>query len=287
MTVQEMNDRKQELGYSYKDISELSGLPIQTVQKVLGGFTKHPRRDTVEALEKVLAKRNFLDSLVEKNPLMIGETAYKYVANLTAGEKNNNEQNCEGIDYSREYTYEDYVRISEKTEKRMELIDGKIYNMSSPSTVHQLAIATIFSEIKEYIKKNNGDCMPFVAPLDVKIMNDERNVVQPDVFVVCDKSKIERKYIKGAVDLAIEVLSPNTSKRDMTIKRKLYREAGVREYWMVDLESETVIIQMMDENITYMYGFDELIPVGIYEGKLNINLAEVLEFNRMFDGSEG
>ena len=125
MTIQEMNERKKELGYSYERLAELSGVPVGTVQKVLGGITKSPRYDTLYALERVLSPYQ---------PMMVRESVAVY------GEKRQGE-----------YTVEDYFALPD--ERRVELIDGVIYDMASPNLVHQTIAGEIYAKIREYIRK--------------------------------------------------------------------------------------------------------------------------------------
>ena len=131
MTIQEMNERKKELGYSYERLAELSGVPVGTVQKVLGGITKTPRYDTLYALERVLSPYQ---------SMMLRESVAVY------GEKRQGE-----------YTVEDYFALPD--ERRVELIDGVIYDMASPNLVHQIVAGEIYAKIREYIRKNKGKCL--------------------------------------------------------------------------------------------------------------------------------
>jgi hypothetical protein len=107
----------------------------------------------------------------------------------------------------------------------------------------------------------------------------------PDVFVVCesDEPKLsDEGYIDGAPDLVIEVLSPSTRKKDMFIKLEKYRNAGVREYWIVDLQKEKVIVYLFGEEPDIgLYGFDSRIPVGIYGGDCQIDFTEVVRNLKM------
>lgn len=117
-----------------------------------------------------------------------------------------------------------------------------------------------------------------VAPFDTRPDNDDNTVVQPDLLVLCDKEKYTSEGINGAPDFIVEVLSPSTRKTDMTIKLRKYRESGVREYWMVDLQNEKVIVHRFEKQEEAMiYGFEEEVPVGIFEGDLAVKLGQLLE----------
>lgn len=132
------------------------------------------------------------------------------------------------IDAAR-YTVADYLTWPD--EERWELIGGRAYNMSpAPSIKHQTIVGNFYSRLASHLAGN--PCKPFIAPADV-ILSDA-DVVQPDVFVVCDKNKITERNVRGAPDLVIEVLSPSTSAKDLREKKALYERSGVREYLVVD-----------------------------------------------------
>ena len=104
-------------------------------------------------------------------------------------------------------------------------------------------------------------------------------MVQPDVFVVCDRDKITRKGIYGAPDFIVEVLSNATKKKDMYIKLMKYLNAGVKEYWMVDPEKKIVLVHdFQKDNDVKLYGFDTRIQVGIFDGDCQIDFGEIDEY---------
>ena len=179
-----------------------------------------------------------------------------------------------------QYTYGDYLGWPD--EERWELIDGVAYDMSpAPSTKHQKVFGVLFTEFFVYLRGKT--CEVFSAPFDVILPeydeNEEdcRTVVQPDILVVCDKTKIDSKRCKGAPDLAIEILSPSTTKKDMTVKFALYERVGVKEYWIVHPLDKTVLVYKLDGNKyarAEMYSAEEKIKVGIFED-LEIDLKTV------------
>ncbi len=133
------------------------------------------------------------------------------------------------------YTYKDYCGWPD--EERWEIIDGVAYDMTpAPIIRHQDIAGNLFSILKIMLKER--PCMVFIAPTDI-ILSDH-DVVQPDVFVVCDKNKITEKNIQGAPDLVAEVLSPSTSKKDRWIKKELYEKYGVLEYLIIDPVGEYI-----------------------------------------------
>ena len=137
------------------------------------------------------------------------------------------------------YTAEEYFALTPWADRHTELRDGEVIEFASPTTVHQDIAGSLYSEIRMYIRGNKGECKPFISPLDIKL--DDYNVVQPDVFVICDPSKYDDKRCYCAPDWCIEVLSTNRSD-DLIDKLSLYQKHGVREYWIVDPENEKVLV---------------------------------------------
>ena len=127
------------------------------------------------------------------------------------------------------YTYDDYLKFTE--DEVVEIIDGRIFAMSpAPSRIHQEIIMEISSEIRNYIKVNNGNCKVYPAPFDVVLKNDDeelkhsKNIVQPDISVICDKSKLTDKGCVGSPDMIVEVVSPFNPRNDYIKKLNLYEE---------------------------------------------------------------
>lgn len=269
MNLDQMRYYKQQKGYSLDKLSELSGVPRGTLQKIFSGETKSPRSDTLEALEKVLKpeKPRSPETVFYTEVLNNGEDAlYTYRAAEPTPV-----YNAQGS-----YTLEDYYALPD--EQRVELIDGVFYDMSAPSTIHQIFSAEMLFQIKSYIKGKGGDCIPLIAPTDVQLDCDERTMLQPDVIILCDRSKLIRRCIMGAPDFLVEVLSPSTKKKDAIIKLHKYESAGVREYWMVDIDKERIVTYFFEEDeLPVIYGADANIPVRIYDGELKISMAEIFE----------
>jgi Uma2 family endonuclease len=166
------------------------------------------------------------------------------------------------------YTYGDYLAWD--TDERYELIEGIPYMMApAPSHQHQRAVREIGRQLANYL--DGKTCEMFSAPLDVRLNADEKDdtVVQPDILVVCDESKIDKRGVKGAPDFVIEVLSQTTRNYDSTLKLGLYMKAGVKECWLVDAENFIVRVHAnqgggRDEQTTF--GWDGEVPVGIFPG---------------------
>ena len=292
MTIAEMNERKRELGYTDARISELSGVPLSTVRKVLGGITKAPRFDTIKALEKVLGKETAASgynsrisdnetaafSYGNRNPGK-ESTAFSYDSSMaSSAPKGVREAQPEySTKKQGEYTLEDYLAIPD--ERRVELIDGVIYDMSSPLGHHQIIAGQIHFHLVSYISGKGGPCIPFIAPVDVQLDCDDKTIVQPDIMILCDRSKYTPQRIVGAPDFVIEVFSKSTRKKDMFIKLNKYRSAGVREYWMVDPDKKTVMAYHFenDDDLS-VYTFRDKVPVGIYGGDCVIDFAPIDDY---------
>ncbi len=162
------------------------------------------------------------------------------------------------------YTIEDIYALPNG--ERADLIDGKIYYMAPPNTRHQALVMDLSYQIKDYIRHNNGECSVFPAPFAVFLNENNKNYVEPDISVICDKNKITDKGCNGAPDWVIEIVSLGSKQMDYYKKLFQYRTAGVREYWVVDPERELVTIYNFEKDSMEEYSFDKEIPVGIYEG---------------------
>lgn len=137
---------------------------------------------------------------------------------------------------STRHTYGDYLGWGE--EQRYELVDGLAYCMApAPELVHQEVAGEIYYQLRRALE--GGPCRALIAPVDVRLPKageaDEEvdTVVQPDVLVVCDPGKLDRRGVRGAPDLVVEVVSPASASHDHVVKRAVYERAGVREYWLV------------------------------------------------------
>ena len=161
--------------------------------------------------------------------------------------------------------------------QRAELIDGVVYDMAPPSRLHQELVSELHYKITSYIKKNNGACKVFPAPFAVFLNKDDKTYVEPDISVICDKSKLDDRGCNGAPDLVIEIVSPSSRKMDYTTKNALYSDAGVREYWIVDPEKQHTTIYRYEEDAAPMIvPFQQNITVGIYRD-LSINISDLLQ----------
>ena len=248
MTIQEMKEKKREKGYTYVQMAELSGVPLGTIQKIFSGETESPRYDTLQALER----------LFTEIPAVQEGTFYQ-------------------ADRNGSYTLDDYYALPE--DQRVELIDGYFYEMLAPTFGHQTIGGEIYRQVANYIMDKGGSCRPFIAPVDVQLDCDERTMVQPDVGIVCDPDKIKRFGIYGAPDFLVEVISPSTKKKDYTKKLAKYMEAGVREYWILDPYQKRLLVYFFEGDVfPVIYGLDQPVPVGIYNGDLVIDFSNIAKW---------
>lgn len=171
------------------------------------------------------------------------------------------------------YTVADIEALPEG--ERAELIDGEMFRMDAPMRIHQKLLIELAFEIKLYIKNRKGNCEVYPAPFAVYIKKDKRNYVEPDILVICDKDKLDEKGCQGAPDWIIEIVSPSSVKMDYERKVKLYRESGVREYWIVGAERETVTVYDFEhEKEAMRYAFTVRIKAGIFDD-LYLHLSEM------------
>ena len=173
------------------------------------------------------------------------------------------------------YTYADYCTWDDG--ERWELIDGIPYAMApSPSQLHQSLSMDISNQLYNYLK--DKECKVFAAPFDVRLNpdTDDDIVVQPDIIVVCDDTKLDGKSCNGAPEMVIEILSPSTQRHDRVVKLQLYQRYGVEEYWIVDPEEKTVQTHILENNQYYINVYTEAdeIPVHTLEG-LTMKMSDV------------
>ena len=186
------------------------------------------------------------------------------------------------VDLNKRYTYANYLTWLD--DKRRELIDGFVSLMTpAPAMKHQNISGNIFYGIKHYLKKNK--CKVFHAPFDVRLPhNAEKDddkiytVVQPDITVICDKQKLDKKGCIGAPDFIVEILSPATQKKDLKDKYKLYEKSGVKEYWIVYPNDKIIYQYVLNSENKYeqkdIYVEDDKITPHIFPD-LTIELTDI------------
>ncbi len=259
MTLEEMKRIKQERGYSLAQLAKYSGVPLGTLQKIFSGETEHPRYATLQALERVLRGEMGAYFSTEKNKQMV----------------------CETLNYDAfhakkpgEYTLDDYYALPK--ERRVELIDGVIYDMGAPTFVHQHILGDAYMAIHKFIESKGGACLPMMAPVDVRLDRDNKTMVQPDVLILCDKSQIRRWGIDGAPDFCLEIISESTSKKDYIKKLQKYTEAGVKEYWIIDPYRKVLLTyHWKDDYLPHMYPLEGKVGLALYDDELMIDLDKI------------
>ena len=286
MKIAELKERKKELGYSNKMISDISGVPLSTVQKVFGGSTETPRYATLLKIAKALepsAKERFgnsdyfyeagggytYDYVNEALEEYSVSAFYGYDEKLSIGKKKQGE-----------YTVDDADALPEGV--RMELINGVLYDMGSPDIFHQTIITEVYSQISSVLKSSKGDCAVFVAPMDVCFdLEDKKDRPQPDLLVACDKHKYlnETGRILGVPDMVMEVVSTSSRSKDRVVKLNKYLEKGVREYWIVDPAFQEILAyNFSGRPFLKRYTFNDTIPLNIFGGKVSVDFKAITDY---------
>ncbi len=167
------------------------------------------------------------------------------------------------------YTFADVLRWPEN--ERVELIDGEVIMMAPPARVHQEISVELTRQLANFLE--GKQCRVYSAPFAVRLFEqnndtpeDVDTMVEPDISVICDKSKLDKHGCKGAPDMVIEILSPSSRRHDRLVKLNLYQSAGVREYWIVNPEDKTVQVLLLEGNHFLHheeYGKDDIAKVNV------------------------
>lgn len=177
------------------------------------------------------------------------------------------------------YTVKDIYALPDG--ERAELIDGEMYMMTPPNRIHQKLVHQLDKLIGNYIDSGHGECEVYPAPFAVFLNADNHTYVEPDLSVICNKNKLDDRGCSGAPDWVIEITSPGSLRKDCSVKLFKYRDAGVREYWIVNPMRQMVQTYFFeaseeDERGFGEFSFDEEIPVCIYEG-WSIKIGDLLK----------
>ena len=178
--------------------------------------------------------------------------------------------------YDVRYTYSDYMKWDDDV--RRELIDGVPYLMAGPNRRHQKILGNLYLQLGNFLK--GKPCEVYLSGLDVRLNPDtlDDTVVQPDLVIICDHSKLDDAGCKGVPEMVVEILSPSNSRYDKVTKFNRYLKAGIIEYWIVDPVTQSLAVHILKDNnyITYPYTNKEKVPVHVLKG-CTIDLTEVFE----------
>lgn len=180
------------------------------------------------------------------------------------------------------YTYADYLQW--KIEERIELFKGRILKLSAPNRIHQKVSGELYLVIGSFLKGKK--CQVYNAPFDVSLPvhnrkkdNEVTTVVQPDICVICNETKLDDRGCCGAPDLVVEILSPGNSQKEVRLKFEIYEEAGVKEYWLIYPVEQTLIAYSLYENAFgggKMYAPGDIFYSTSVQG-LSIDINEIFE----------
>ncbi|MCD8022456.1 MAG: Uma2 family endonuclease [Lachnospiraceae bacterium] len=171
------------------------------------------------------------------------------------------------------YTVEDIYDLPEGI--NAELIDGVIYDMATPTRIHQEISMFLSRCISNYIQEKKGGCRVYAAPFAVFLNKDDYNYFIPDLSVIFNPDKLSDRGCEGAPDWAIEIVSPSSRSMDYITKMFQYSAAGVREYWIIDSEKDSITVYNFDGKTGGSYTMSDAISVGIYDGELQIDFSEL------------
>ena len=181
------------------------------------------------------------------------------------------------------YTYADYL---DWDEGRWELINGEVWDMTpAPSRLHQEILGDLFYVLYEFFK--DQDCKVYMAPFNVCLPDSDTiedyavtTVVQPDISVICDQSKLDNRGCVGSPDLIVEILSPSTAAKDLKVKRALYEKHGVKEYWLIHPTDQVVMSYQLGEDGQYgkaqIFDREDMLQSVQFE-ELKIQLSSVFQ----------
>lgn len=319
MTIEEIKRRKKELRWTNAELAERSGIPVSTVAKILGGSTLNPRQHSVHAMEEAIQKASFGlypaggkkrtsdpsgpdpdnaagsappachygNSVSDKPVFCLREADYVYGSSAV---HNASPDDLNSADHphivqkhitSRQpggYTIDDYLALPD--DRRVELIDGRFYDMAAPTGIHQIILFQIWKALDSCIEKHGASCTVQGAPFDVQLFNDPYTVVQPDIMVFCthpEEAAADRA--RSAPDFIAEILSPSTAFRDRTQKLCRYRDAGVKEVWIVSPMEQTILVYRFfnGSETPESYTFHDSIPLGISDHRCAVDFSEILK----------
>lgn len=295
MTVEEIRKRKKRLKLTTQQLAILAELPLGTVSKILTGETKNPSYLTIEKLEATIEKEEMLARVEAYQKAM-----HQYFLEHPEDEGNQkkfeeiyrkvNRLNDAPIPYAVPKDEEPVMygslalrdqrmtinELSKMGESRdLQLIDGQLIVSEMAGVSHQRMVKRLGRAISDFVEKKQGTCEVFDVGVNVYLDEDEYTLVIPDLAVVCNPSQITERGVVGAPDWVIEVVSPSTRQNDYHKKLHKYMDAGVREYWIVDMDRRMVSVCINGEPMQVtIYSFEDEIPVHIYGGDLCLSICK-------------
>lgn len=300
MDISDIRMRKKELKLTTQQIAYLAELPVSTVSKIMTGETKNPSYITIERIEKVILQEEMARRIKAYRKaftlycegLNKGEDVDRELFDRKYRRENhldnapipfarvrraNNEIGEGNLAKVRDYrlTADSLEKIGE--DKNIELIDGRLIINQAPDLQHQIVVQNIGKIIDRYIEDNHGKCKVFNVGVNVFLEENDYTLLIPDIVVVCDENKLQANGIYGVPDWIIEVVSNSSRKLDYNEKMHKYMVSGVSEYWIVDVDKQRITVYIKGEPMmAYVYGLNDEVPVGIYQGKLSICLYNIM-----------
>ncbi len=163
------------------------------------------------------------------------------------------------------FTAEDYWALPEGV--RAELINGELWDLASPNRLHQRIVIQLATQLTNFIQAHDGSCEVYPAPFAVNLFADDTTFVEPDISVICNHDKLSDRGCEGAPDFVVEVVSPSNPEMDYISKLSLYRDAGVREYWICDPRKRRVLAYVFGtEKLMQVYDFSTPVSAEIFPG---------------------
>ena len=244
-----------------KELEEKSGIHQADISKFENG-EGNPSVKTMERLAKGMGMELDISRGYFVQRHIVDVPMYAAAVPYLSPEK------CQG-----EFVVKDLEGLPE--DMRVELIDGVIYAMATPTVPHQEIISQIFYQVMKFINENHGSSRPFVSPISL-FCDDERFYLEPDMVVVCNPDIIKKDGLHGAPDFVLEVISPSNTKRDLYDKLAIYHNIGVREYWVINpMKKYMIKYNLEQENPPELHFFNDTVSFDIYDGQLTIDLKEI------------
>ncbi len=233
--------------------------------------------DLQNAFGKYLALLDKEDIIIVKNGKTVARLSRYYEPDFAILHE-------EALNYrtTRKISYQEYEALVESSDQRYELIGGEVYLLAAPSYPHQVVVNEIAGRFYNFFK--DKPCQSLTSPLDVRLFGfatkfeEDPNVVQPDIVVICDKDKIRDSKYHGIPTLIVEVLSPSSKAKDLSTKLQLYLKSGVSEYWIVDPEERRVLYysftpeREIDKYTTYQA--EDIVVSSVFHG-LELPIQEI------------